>query len=326
MLRTKLCDALGIRFPIVQAPIGSASTPELAAAVSEAGGLGTIALSWTSLDDAREKLQAIRSLTNKPFAINLALAWPQSNRLEICLSAGVPIISTFWGDPTPYRSAIRAGGAMHLHTVGSAEEARKAVDAGVDVVVAQGWEAGGHVWGEVTTLALVPRVVDAVGSAPVIAAGGIADGRGIVAAFALGASGVWMGTRFLLAEEAFVSHEYRTAIIDAVETDTVHSELFDVGWPDAPHRTLRNSTITNWEDAGRPNPPERPGENECIARHHGTEVLRYSDMPPLADMEGDLEALALYAGQGVGLVDAVKPAAEIVQDLVREASETVTRL
>lgn len=326
ILKTRLCDVLEIEIPIIQAPVGSASTPELAAAVSNAGGLGTLALSWTPLENVSRVVQRTFDLTSKPFAVNLCLEWPQEERLEKCLSEGVGTVSTFWGDPGPYAETIAAAGAIHVHTVASADEARTAVEQGVDVVVAQGWEAGGHVWGEVTTMALVPRVVDAVPDVPVVAAGGIADGRGLVAALALGASGVWLGTLFLLAEEAYVHDEYRTQIAAARETDTVYSELFDIGWPDAPHRTLRNTTVVEWERAGRPHSPDRPGEGEIVVRSGGGEVARYSDVPPLPSHVGDIEALAMYAGQSVGLVTDKQPAAAIVKGLVEEAVRVADHL
>src|SRR5204863_2301353 len=159
----------------------------------------------------------------------------------------VPVISFFWRDPSALVPRAKAGGAIVLHTVGSAADARRAVDCGIDVVVAQGWEAGGHVRGTVATLPLVPAVVDAVAPAPVVAAGGIADGRGLAAVLALGAAGAWVGTRFLAARESAIHPAYRARILAAGEGDTFYGTLFDRGWPDAPHRTLRNSTVEAWE-------------------------------------------------------------------------------
>ncbi len=164
----------------------------------------------------------------------------------------------------PWSSIAHEGGAIVLHTVGDVAEARRAVDAGVDVIVAQGWEAGGHVRGEVATMALVPAVVDAVAPIPVVAAGGIGDGRGLAAVLMLGASAGWLGTRFVMSAEAPALPPYRDRLAAADATSTVYSSVFDGGWPDAPHRTLRNSTIEMWEAAGRPPPGERPGEGETI--------------------------------------------------------------
>jgi nitronate monooxygenase len=323
-IRTPLCSLLGIELPILQAPMGGCAVPPLAAAVSNAGGLGMLGVSWFELDVMRAVIGETRRLTDRPFAVNLALEWPQAERLAICLDEGVRIVSLFWGDPTPYVRSIHAAGALLLQTVGSADEARRAVDAGADVVVAQGWEAGGHVWSQVATLPLVPRVVDAVRPTPVVAAGGIADGRGVAAVLVLGAAGAWIGTRFLASEEAFIHPSYRDRVIAARETDTVYTTLFDVGWPAAPHRTLRNSTVAAWESAGQPASGTRPGEGETVATlPDGTPVPRYSEIPPLPGMEGDIESLVHYAGQSAGLVSRVRPAADIVRELAEETARAL---
>jgi nitronate monooxygenase len=179
------------------------------------------------------------------------------------------------------------------------------------VVFAQGWEAGGHVRGEVATLPLVGSVVNAVAPVPVLAAGGISDGRGVAAVLALGASGAYIGTRFLASEEASVAPEYREQLLNAQATDTVHTILFDGGWETAPHRALRNSTYREWVEAGRPPHGQRPGEDEVLATHSsGYEVHRYESVRATAEFEGNMEAFSLFAGQGVGLVNQVQPAAE----------------
>jgi NAD(P)H-dependent flavin oxidoreductase YrpB (nitropropane dioxygenase family) len=294
-LTTSACKMLGIVLPIVQAPIGSATTPALAAAVSDAGGLGTLALSWTDLAVTAEAIRATSRLTTRPFAVNLVLAWPQHERLTVCADEGVRVVSTFWGDPAPYVGAVHDAGALHVHAVGSVAEAVAAVEAGVDIVVAQGWEAGGHVRGQVGALALVPSIVDAVHPVPVLAAGGIADGRGLAAALLLGAQGAWVGTRFLLADEADVHEEYRQRLLHAVAGDTIISQIFDGGWSDAPHRALRNSTTAAWEIAGRPSAPERPGEHDVVARSAtGGPLRRYGDDIPTRATTGNVEALAHY--------------------------------
>jgi nitronate monooxygenase len=326
MLSTPLCHLLGIDVPIIQAPIGSATTPALAAAVSNAGGLGMLAVTWLGLDELRHALRATRRLTDRPFGVNLVLQWPPDERLALCLEEGVAVVSFFWGDPTPYIARVHAAGALALHTIAQAAEARGAVAAGVDVVVAQGWEAGGHVWGQVAAFPLVPRVVDAVAPTPVVAAGGIGDGRGLAAALTLGAAGAWMGTRFLLSVEAGAHTAYKDQVLRATEDDTLYSSLFDGGWPHAPHRALRNSTARAWEAAGCPPSGHRPGEGDVIATDaRGRPVRRYSDTLPQPGMTGDLEALALYAGQGVGLATQIKPAAHIVREVADEAERTLRR-
>jgi nitronate monooxygenase len=324
VLATPLSEALGTEYPLVQAPIGSASNPELAAAVSNAGALGTLAVTWRSLDATRRAIERIQELTDQPFAINLVVddattRHPPDDHLAVCLDAGVPIISLSFGNPAPYIDQIHAADTMVMVSVGSADEARAAETAGADIVVAQGWEAGGHVQSEVATLPLVPRVVDAV-DLPVVAAGGIADGRGVAAVLSLGADGAWLGTRFVATEEAAVVSDYSERIVEADETDTFYSELFNRGWPGMPHRVLRNSTVEKWEEAGRPAPGDRPGEDEQIGTYpNGQSVERYGNDIPVDEMNGETEAMAMYAGQSTGGVKAVQPAATVVCELIEEA-------
>jgi nitronate monooxygenase len=314
MTRTPVCDLLGIERPIVQAPM--AMDPRLPAAVSNAGALGTVAIWWA--DDAGAVVRETAALTDRPFAGNFVLESDQHRRVDQALEAGLRIVSLMWGDPGSYVHAVHDAGAILLHTVGSAEEARRAVGSGVDVVVAQGWEAGGHVWGSVATLPLVPAVVDAVAPVPVIAAGGIGDARGVAAVMALGAQAAWLGTRFLLADEMPIHEEYGRQLIAAAETDAEwYADLYEVGWPDSPHRAIHNSTAEAWEAAGRPPPGSRPGEGEVIAHFaSGEPILRYSPAPPLIGVTGEIEALSLWAGQSVALAKRRQPAATIVVELV----------
>src|SRR4051794_2478148 len=271
---TPVCELLGIDHPIVSAPM--AADPRLPAAVSNAGGLGTVGLWW--VDDAGALVRDTAALTDRPFGGNFALTSDQHHRVDQALAAGLRIVSFIFGDPESYVDAVHDAGGLVMHTVGSVEEARRAVGCGVDIIVAQGWEAGGHVWGTVATLPLVPAVVDAVDPVPVIAAGGIGDGRGVAAVLALGAQAAWVGTCFLLADEAPLHDTYRRRLVEAVETDAEwYPDLYDVGWPAAPHRALRNATAEAWEAAGRAGPGERPGEGETVAAGaSGEPIVRYS--------------------------------------------------
>lgn len=226
----------------------------------------------------------------------------------------------FWGVDPHYIEKAKRGGLFVFSTVGNAQEAKDAVKAGADVVVAQGWEAGGHVWGKVTTMALVPAVVDAV-DVPVVAAGGISDGRAMAAALMLGASGVWIGTRFLACHEATIHQIYKQMIFDSSE-DQTHwaSELYNGFWSNAPHRVLRNSTSQNWEAAGRPEPGHRPGENEIIGQQaNGDPVTRYQSHTPGPATKGEIAAMSLWCGQGVSQVKFAQSAAEIVEEVYRDA-------
>jgi NAD(P)H-dependent flavin oxidoreductase YrpB (nitropropane dioxygenase family) len=327
-MRTRICELFRIDTPIVQAPMSGAVGPKLAAAVSNAGGLGTLALWAADIDTLRKQVRETRALTSKPFAVNLNLDFPQEERLDACLQEGVPIVSFFWRDPAALVARAKSGGAKVMHTIGSAREAKAAVQLGVDVIVAQGWEAGGHVRGVVATMALLPAVVDAVGAVPVIAAGGIADGRGLAAALALGAAGVWIGTRFLVSEEVAIHPHYRERLLAANEEDTIYlDDLFDGGWPNAPHRALRNKTVATWEAAGRPPSGRRPGEGEVVATSQSRgQIMRYRSYAPAGDTEGDVEAMSLWAGQSVALVKNVQPAATIVNEITAEATATMKRL
>lgn len=320
-MQSAFCERVGIEVPVVLAPMGGAVGPRLAAAVSNAGGLGILPLWSLDVDTLRTRVRLTQTLTTKPFAVNLNMEFPQEERLEACLEEDVPIISFFWRDPSPLVAKAKDAGAIVLHTVGNAADARRAIDCGVDVVVAQGWESGGHVRGSVATLPLVPAVVDAVGDVPVVAAGGIADGRGLAAVLALGASAAWVGTRFLASEEAEIHPDYQQRLLEASEDDTVHLEnLFDVGWRDAPHRVLRNSTVDAWEVAGCPPSGERPGEGEVVANSPSRgEMVRYLSRTPGSDFTGDIEAMSMWAGQGLSSVCRVQPAAEIVREIVEDA-------
>src|SRR5271156_6168864 len=308
-----LCELLGVEHPIVQAPV-SADT-RLPAAVSNAGALGSVALWWA--DDAGDPVRETAALTDRPFAGNFVLTSDQHRRLDQALSAGLRIVSFLWGDPDSYVDSGHDAGGLVMHTVGSAEEARRALGCGVDIVVAQGWEAGGHVPGGVATLPLVPAVVDAVAPLPVIAAGGIGDARGVAAVLALGAQAAWLGTRFLLAEEMPIHEDYRRRLRGASETDPqLYPNLYEVGWPDSPHRALRNSTASAWEAAGRPPLAQRPGAGDVIAHFAtGDAIVRYEPAPPMVGTTGEIEALSMWAGQGVALARERQSAADIVAEL-----------
>jgi NAD(P)H-dependent flavin oxidoreductase YrpB (nitropropane dioxygenase family) len=279
-------------------------------------------------DTMRQQIREMHTLTSRPFGVNLVLDFPQEERLAVCLEERVPIISFFWRDPSHLVPRAKEGGAIVMHTVGSAADARRAVDAGVDVIVAQGWEAGGHVRGSVATMPLVPAVVDAVSPVPVVAAGGIADGRGLAAALALGAAGAWIGTRFLASNEAAIHPRYRERILQANEADTIYLDnLFDIRWPNAPHRTLRNQTVQTWETTGRPASGKRPGEGEVIGTSKSVgPIVRYQSYTPGADSEGDIDAMSLWAGQSVGLVSKTQFAAEIVREIAEQADSILRQL
>jgi nitronate monooxygenase len=299
--------------PVMQAPVGPAATPELAAAVSEAGGLGSLGASWTEPALLREQIRAIRRRTDRPFVVNLVLAFEQEQRLELACEEGVPIVSFSWGIDPRLVERAHAAGCLVIAQAGSIAEARAAIDAGADALIAQGVEAGGHVQGETPLLDLVGALR---GGVPVIAAGGIADARGLRRALAAGADGVVMGTRFLATPEADIHPGYAEHLVAAGPDDTVVTHLFDGGWPGAAHRVLRNSTYRAWETAGSAEPGARPNEGEIVAETDGVAIARYAADEPRRSTTGAIEAMCLYAGRGVGAITSVEPAAEIMVRLV----------
>ncbi|MEM6985116.1 MAG: nitronate monooxygenase [Pseudomonadota bacterium] len=328
-MKTPLTELLGIELPIAQAPIGGASVPALVAAVSNAGGLGTLPLTGCDQEAARARIQATKALTDKAFAVNALLPYEGSFEaaLDVALEEQVAVINLFWGDPGPWADRVHDAGSLLSVQVGSVSEGEQAVDAGVDIVVAQGWGAGGHVRGNVDVIPFVTTLLDTINDVPVVAGGGITDGRGVAAVLAAGASAAYMGTRFLAAEEADVAPVYREQILRASQADTVYTSLFDRGWPDAPHRVLRNSTYQAWAAEGCPPKDRRPGRDDVLATDgSGAELHRYLSHTATSDVDGDVEAFALWAGQGVGRVQRVQPAAEIVAEIARETREAIHSL
>jgi nitronate monooxygenase len=353
-VRTALADRLGIEHAIVQAPMaGGWTTPALVAAVSEAGGLGTLAGARVTADQLREQIAETRARTRRPFGVNFQLAPAMSEAgddprardllgeirarlglpapslaagafvsvedgIEIALAAGVPVISLAMASPAEWRARVHAAGALLVAAATTVEDARELEQAGADVIVAQGAEAGGHrslLAAEVPrpvplvgTLALVPAVVDAV-RVPVLAAGGIMDGRGVVAALALGAGGVQMGTRFLLATESGAPTSYRRRLLAAVDTDTLVTALYT----GRPARGLRNAFIDAFERAGV-GPLGWPRMGAAAL-----DIFR-------ASQATDGEWTPLLAGQGAGQVRREQPAADIVRELVAEAAAVLARL
>lgn len=334
MLKTPLCHDLGIEHPIISVGFGPSAGTELAAAVSNAGACGCLGSGGLKAPHLREQIRKLRKMTSKPFSVNVVLHLNQVGVIEACLDEGVPLLILFWGEPdrTAVDDAHRNGTRVFMQ-VGSVDEAKAAADAGVDAIIAQGFEAGGHVRGRTGLTTLVPTVVDAVAPLPVVAAGGIADGRGIVAALSLGAQGVHMGTRFVASEEADIAPAYKRRVVEAGPNDLVYcEELFDKGWQKAPHRVLRNRAIEEWETAGRPPSGRRPGEGTLIGTvtrgsdKVRTDVARYAPIMLTSEFEGDIEYGPLWAGESCSLVNEIRPAAQIVADLVREAQETIAGL
>jgi NAD(P)H-dependent flavin oxidoreductase YrpB (nitropropane dioxygenase family) len=327
---TPVCGLLGIDVPIFVAPMGPAITsPELAAAVSNAGGLGLISFGGYPPELLRALIHRVRELTSRPFGINMILEFPADASVDVCLEENVPVLSFFWGDPSRFVERAHGAGAKVIDQVGSVDAAKRSADAGVDVIIAQGVEAGGHIAGNVSTMVLVPRVVDAISPTPVLAAGGIADARGFVAALALGAQGVVLGTRFLATYEANAHPDYKRKVLQSTEEDTVRTTMFGYGWPNAPHRTLRTDFVDKWlsdEARGSEQRPDEPVIGETTFGGQRLTMRRFMGFPPGADATGEIESMPLLAGQSAGLVNEIKPAGEIVAELVESARRIIDEL
>jgi NAD(P)H-dependent flavin oxidoreductase YrpB (nitropropane dioxygenase family) len=308
MLYTRVCQVLGIRYPIVQAGMASYAGPELVAAVSNAGGLGLLGGVDRDVDNLERAIDAVRERTDRPFGVNLVLAEPHLHKLDLLIAARVPVIATSWGDAAHACERAHAAGLRVLHQVNGEQEAARAVRAGVDVVAAQGSDGGGHI-GRIGTLALVPAVVDAADGTPVIAAGGIADGRGLAAALALGAEGAMLGTRFLATQEAPVARAWKEALLAAGTVDAWQSPVpdvvWEVAWPGADSRVLANDVIRRWH--GRE--AEIPSQREQIAA-----------LIDAAKEAGNVREMVAYAGQSVGAIHDILPAGEVVERIAREAA------
>ena len=299
---------------MVQAPVGPATTPELVTAVSRTGALGTLAASWTEPEALRQLLRGIYGAVGGEFCVNLVLAFDQKDRLEIVLDEGVRFVSFSWGIEGELIGRARDRGAVVLVQVGDVAAAVEAVHRGADVVIAQGLEAGGHVQGTMPLVELIREMRPEL-EVPIVATGGIADGASAQAAVAAGADAVACGTAFLAASEADVHPAYLDRLLSAVAADTVLTTIFDVGWPNAPHRVIRNETFTGWVAAGEPERDSRPGAGDVIATRDGIPVGRYSDAQPTNSTAGDIEAMALYAGTSVSHVHRVASAVEITNSI-----------
>jgi NAD(P)H-dependent flavin oxidoreductase YrpB (nitropropane dioxygenase family) len=328
MLKTRFCELFGIELPIVSAGMGGVAMANLASTVSEAGGLGTIGLAGLPPEAIHNEIALARKITAKPLLVNLLIPFLRPGMVEVLAGQPISAVTLFWGDPAEQIPPWKNAGLKVIWQCGSAEEARAARDAGADAIIAQGFEAGGHVRGVVTTMALVPEVRDAIGDLPMLAAGGIVDGRGLAAALALGADGAVFGTRFLSSRESLGHSEYKQRLLTAHGSDTVHTKLFDIGWPDAAHRVIRTPEVAQWERAGSPPSGHRPGEGESIATMNlggvVSPLVRYAVYPPSEDVEGDVGAMPFYAGQGVGLIDDIPGARDLVRRIAAEAREVIS--
>lgn len=311
-MRTAISELFGIKYPIIQGGMAHVACAELAAAVSNAGGLGLLGSAAMTPDVLKGEIGKTRRLTKNPFGVNIALISPEPDaKIDICIEEGVKIIFTAAGNPKVYTKRLKDAGVRVVHVVPSARLAVKCVEAGVDAVVCEGFEAGGHDGPEeLTTLTLVPLVRRAVGNLPVIAAGGIVTGHQMAAAFALGADGVQLGTRFVATDECSAHPIFKQKIVEAGETGTAF-----VARGYRPQRILRNAfaSLLMALDA-------KSAASDEIRNAYGPDRGRRGAI------EGDWENGYFNCGQGAGLISEIKPVADVFEELLKEYKEAIARL
>ena len=309
MLKTAICDLFGIKYPIIQGGMAHVATVELVSAVSNAGGLGIIGAGAAEADWVREQIHLTREQTDKPFGVNILLISPFAKQvIEVVLEEKVAVVTTGAGNPGPYIPRFKEAGIKVMPVVASVALARRLERYGADAFVAEGMESGGEI-GQITTMPLVPQVVDSV-KVPVVAAGGIADGRGLVAALALGAQGVQMGTRFVTSEECIAHPAYKQAILDASDRSTAISGQ-STGYP---MRALENKLIHEfWEK-------EKSGISMDELMEFGVGKVR------IGLIEGDLDNGTLLAGQISGMIKEITPVKVIIEEMVAEAEALIAQL
>jgi enoyl-[acyl-carrier protein] reductase II len=316
MLRTRFCELFGVDVPILQAAIWPATSPELVAAVGEAGALGTIGAIFTSADDIRDQVARVRDRTDRPFVVNHVVPALDEDAFQATLDLQPAAVSFALGDPGRLVDRVHDAGAKVIHQVHTVDQAREVASLGVDAIIAQGSEAGGQgMAGGVGALALVPQVVDAVAPIPVLVAGGVGDGRGLAAALALGAAGANVGTRFLASDEAGVHDDWKRGVVEAQSEDMVRFTTWSSIMPpgdgyDVVPRVIRTEFVAEWE--------HRPVEAGDQA-----ETLRGQIMESIA--AGRPHELTPFGGQSAGLIGELLPAGEIVRRLVVEAEEALDR-
>lgn len=301
-MKNRVCELLKIDYPLIQGGMAWVATAELAAAVSNAGGIGLIAAGNAPADYVRDQIRQARTMTDKPFGVNVMLLSPfAEDVIQLLLEERVQVVTTGAGNPAKFIPALREVGTVVIPVVPSVALALKMQKSGADAVVAEGCEAGGHI-GELTTMTLIPMIADAV-DIPVIAAGGIADSRGVKAAFALGADGVQVGTRFICSDECAVHQNYKDMVVAAKDRDAVVTGRFT----GHPVRTLKNKATRMMDKI------EKEGDVEAFEKL-GAGALR------AAVVDGDTQMGSVMAGQSAGLIRDIKPCRQIVEDLFRDVS------
>lgn len=330
MLTTRFTTKYGVARPFVSAGMSTMTTPALVGAVCRAGGLGLHGVADMPTDRLSNDIDQIRQYTSSPFGIAIIPRLGSVEQIDVCVAKKVPIVNFFWDDiPSDWLARLKKAGIDVWKQVCSVAEARQSIELGINLLIVQGSEAGGHNRAEASTLAMIPAVADVAGDVPIVSSGGIADGRAAAAALAIGADAVCVGTRLLASPEAHAHQEYKKRLVAAGVGDTARTNIFGLEWNDAPSRHLRNRVVREWEHRDHPGPYKQVPESEIreIGRIKlfDTELShrRFSIYPPSPSFEGDWEEICMYGGESVGQTKAITPAGEIVRDIMDTAEDII---
>lgn len=328
-ITTPLCELLGCKYPILQAGMGGVARSDLVAAVSIAGGFGCLGMVREKPTLIHNEIKAVQNQTDKPFGVNLIPSGTKPElfnaELDVCIKAKVQTMVYFWDVVPAAIKRAKDAGMTVIYQVGSVEDAIAAEKSGADAIIVQGLEAGGHVKGNVSSLVLVPKVVQSV-NIPVIGSGGFSDGASLIAALALGAQGIHCGTAFLATKESFAHKIHKQKIIKAGVADTVHTDAFAINWPkNSPVRVIANEMTDSLGTQLFGYDPSKMDREE-IANEDGRPIYKWSTDSPLRNMTGDLESLAHYYGQVAGLINQIETTESLISKIITQAENVLQKL
>jgi NAD(P)H-dependent flavin oxidoreductase YrpB (nitropropane dioxygenase family) len=332
MLKTRITEQYRLKVPFINAGMAFVATTPLVRAVCEAGGMGILGIAAMPPNVLQEAIRDVKAVSPACFGVDIIARFSGIEHIDVCIAEKVPVVVFFWDDvPDEWISRLRAAGTHIWFQVGSVDEAKAALRRGAQGLVVQGSEAGGHNRAVAATFSLLPAIIDAVPSLPVVAAGGIADGRTVAAALALGADAVWVGTRLLASFEAYAHPQYKERVVAAGVEDTARHLIFGPEFPDASTRGLRNRIVREWERRDDPPPYRVVTDSELPvigqARLYGQEMpmKRFCGFPPTPEFTGDFEEMSLLAGESVAQTNRLMTAAAIIDEMISGAESVIRK-